>query len=313
MALCIVTLDFPTSSTASVIGGEDLDARCAGVTKIVDHTAKWIEANQHLTDSISEIGVGLLALGALKPAAWVLRLLGLGALNEIAAPAAGMLGAGAAAGSMNVPIVDDQGNVIGNWGGKDESANPAASSAYGKDRNNPLNLRYDGQAGAVPTKSGFGAYQSNEMGVAAAEKQLLLYKSRGIVKLSDIVKKWAPPNENDTAGYIAKVARDTGWSPDQAIDVSDPGQAGRLIAAMARRETGDLDPAVVGRGVAAGLGNTLSPPTIAAGMMGAAAVNGHVQVDVHLKGAPPGTTAKVTTTGPVSAPAPTVETPFPGF
>jgi muramidase (phage lysozyme) len=42
------------------------------------------------------------------------------------------------------------------------------------------------------------------------------------------------------------------------------------------------------------------------------ASQGHVQVDVHLKGAPPGTTARVTTTGPVTAPPPRVETPMPG-
>jgi hypothetical protein len=39
--------------------------------------------------------------------------------------------------------------------------------------------------------------------------------------------------------------------------------------------------------------------------------SGHVQVDVHLHGAPAGTTAAVTTTGPVSAAPPRIETPMP--
>lgn len=43
----------------------------------------------------------------------------------------------------------------------------------------------------------------------------------------------------------------------------------------------------------------------------ASAPSGHVQVDVHLHGAPAGTTAKVATSGPVTAPPPRIETPMP--
>ncbi len=40
--------------------------------------------------------------------------------------------------------------------------------------------------------------------------------------------------------------------------------------------------------------------------------DGHVQVDVRLHGAPPGTTAQVASSGPVSAPPPRIETSLPG-
>jgi hypothetical protein len=40
--------------------------------------------------------------------------------------------------------------------------------------------------------------------------------------------------------------------------------------------------------------------------------DGHVKVDVHLHGAPPGTSAQVTSSGPVSAPPPRIEQPMPG-
>ena len=130
--------------------------------------------------------------------------------------------------------------------------------------------------------------------------------------MRDIIRTWAPATENDTAGYLRHVSADTGWSPDQEIDVTDPAQAARLAAAMAIRETHRLDPAVVGRGVAAGLGEMLNPTVIAAGAAGAATVgrdgtpgapgaSGHVQVDVHLHGAPQGTTATVVTHGAVNA------------
>jgi len=179
-------------------------------------------------------------------------------------------------------------------------------------RHNPLNLRFARQTGASPTTSGFGAYASDEAGIAAAEQQLLLYRKRGITRLRDIIRTWAPATENDTAGYLRHVSADTGWSPDQEIDVTDPAQAARLAAAMAIRETHRLDPAVVGRGVAAGLGEMLNPTVIAAGAAGAATVgrdgtpgapgaSGHVQVDVHLHGAPQGTTATVVTHGAVNA------------
>lgn len=54
------------------------------------------------------------------------------------------------------------------------------------------------------------------------------------------------------------------------------------------------------------------PDAAPGGAPGAPGASGHVQVDVHLKNAPPGTTAKVTTNGPVTAPPPRVETSFPG-
>ena len=53
---------------------------------------------------------------------------GLPLLAGAGVPALGagiILGAGAAAGATNSPMVDDYGRVIGNWGGKDETGNPA--------------------------------------------------------------------------------------------------------------------------------------------------------------------------------------------
>ena len=49
----------------------------------------------------------------------------------------------------------------------------------------------------------------------------------------------------------------------------------------------------------------------AEGGSGAAGSNGHVQVDMHLHNAPPGTTATVVASGAVTAPPPRVETGMP--
>jgi Phage tail lysozyme len=57
-------------------------------TKMLTATSNWIENNKGLADSFTKVGVGILSLGALKPAAWVMRLLGLGSVVDAAPPVA---------------------------------------------------------------------------------------------------------------------------------------------------------------------------------------------------------------------------------
>jgi hypothetical protein len=64
------------------------------VTKALTGGSNWIEKNKLLADSYTKIGAGILALGAIKPAAWVARLLGLDMLlNPIVAVPAAVAGA----------------------------------------------------------------------------------------------------------------------------------------------------------------------------------------------------------------------------
>jgi len=67
-------------------------------------------------------GGGGTVLEAAKKAAPALPALGAGALAGVGA---GILAGGAVAGAMEMPKVDEFGRVTGNWGGKDESANPS--------------------------------------------------------------------------------------------------------------------------------------------------------------------------------------------
>lgn len=267
------------------------------VKKVLETTSHWIQHNKKLADSIAEIGIAIGGLVMIRPAAWVLRLLGLGGLmsGPVVATAAPLLLGGDTAPSYGTApggaTFGSDGPVAQWWRRTMPTWLGGAPNVPSSGRHNPLNLRYHtGQIGASPTSSGFGAYSSDEAGVAAAEHQLMLYRQRGVTSLGGIISKWAPPNENDTAKYIADVSRKTGWGADQQVDVSDPRQAERLIAAMATHETHALPAGVIDRGVA---------------------MAGHVQVEVNLKGAPPGTTAHVATSGPVSAPPPRIETPMP--
>lgn len=74
------------------------------------------------------LGAGGEAAGALSGGEAVLGAPLLGPLGLLAGVG---LGAGGAAGAMNMPFLDDQGRVLGSWGTKDESHNPAFAGMKG--------------------------------------------------------------------------------------------------------------------------------------------------------------------------------------
>jgi len=184
------------------------------------------------------------------------------------------------------------------------------STPRGIRNNNPLNLTYLPGQGAVGSDGRFGQYATMSAGIAAAERQLLRYQGRGIDTLTGIVSKWAPSNENDTNGYIARVAKATGFRPDQRLDLSDPKTAEAVIAAMSHVETGrSIGSGDIHSGVYAALGLPGAGAPAAAmpsapGAAGAAGASGKVVVHVQTD---PGTKAQVrSTSGNVAAPTPGV-------
>ena len=95
--------------------------------------------------------------------------------------------------------------------------------------NNPGNLRPGGQ---------FASYATPEAGLSAAANNLRRYGARGWNTIDSIISHWAPANENNTAAYIAAVAKDTGFSPGQTLDLNNPEVLKKLIAAITRHENG---------------------------------------------------------------------------
>ena len=83
--------------------------------------------------------------------------------------------------------------------------------------NNPGNLRYKGQPGAEQGEGGFARFKDYDAGHAEEVRQLGLYASRGLT-LEQALTKWAPPNENNTAAYIANVAGSTGFNPNARLN-----------------------------------------------------------------------------------------------
>ncbi|CFQ68104.1 hypothetical protein [Yersinia enterocolitica] len=118
---------------------------------------------------------------------------------------------------------------------------PADVTAKGRtiaDRfNNPGNLRWADGYGTHNTKSGkFAVFPTLDEGVLAATKQLQIYGSKGINNVKDIVKTWAPSNENDTDAYIRHVVKSTKFSENEKLNLNDPAVLAKLISAMATKE-----------------------------------------------------------------------------
>lgn len=114
------------------------------------------------------------------------------------------------------------------------------SLAHGVRNNNPGNLRanseytWRGQIGV--DSDGFVIFDTLANGFRAMYKNLLTYRNRyELYSVSDIIYRWAPPEHNDTAAYIARVSSMLGVKPNEHLSLA---QYPALMVAMARIETG---------------------------------------------------------------------------
>jgi len=151
-----------------------------------------------------------------------------------------------------------------------------AAEIRGVRNRNPLNIdfhahnRWVGQVGLEPPNAAgearFAVFDTFSSGIrAAAHLVALTYAERYRLRtIRGIVSRWAPSNENHTAGYIAKVAEWTGWGADQVLDTRDPEVLQRLLRAMARMEITEAGVALVPdgawvEGIRAALSRTPAP------------------------------------------------------
>lgn len=108
------------------------------------------------------------------------------------------------------------------------------SSRIASEHNNPGNLKYVGQAGAVRGEKAadggyFARFETPEMGVAALRKQIDLDSSRGKT-LEQWIGGYAPPGSNDTAGYVKKAANTLGVRPETPLSAIDPTRLTTFVA-----------------------------------------------------------------------------------
>lgn len=95
--------------------------------------------------------------------------------------------------------------------------------------NNPGNLRFAGQEGAVQGEGGFARFSTPEAGYQALKNQIQLDAGRGFT-LAQFINKYAPPSENDTQQYIQQITQLTGANPNTPIQQIDLNTLARAIA-----------------------------------------------------------------------------------
>lgn len=108
--------------------------------------------------------------------------------------------------------------------------------------NNPLNIRIGNTwLGEVsePTDPEFEQFTSMICGLRAAFVLMRRYiKHYRRKTIPAIIGAWAPSNENDTQRYIDFVCHRVGVNPDDEIDFGAADIMVKLVAAMAKFETG---------------------------------------------------------------------------
>lgn len=111
--------------------------------------------------------------------------------------------------------------------------------------NNPGNIRRgedwkglvrDGQ----DTDEAFCRFVAPEYGIRAMVLILRRYRQKhNLNTISEIIRRWAPPDENDTRAYIDSVVQATGVPADQQVDTGDSGFMTTLLKAIIRHENGE--------------------------------------------------------------------------
>ena len=89
------------------------------------------------------------------------------------------------------------------------------------------------------TDKSFKQFTAPEYGYRAAFVILGTYLSRGINTIEKIIKRWAPPEDNNnTELYIWNVALSTGIAPEAGLNEYSGSVYKRIVAAMAFVENG---------------------------------------------------------------------------
>lgn len=124
-------------------------------------------------------------------------------------------------------------------------SDPQLSRGY---RNrNPGNLDWSaandwqGQVGIEPTGTPprFCVFESHEYGIRALAVLLTTYQDRyGLRRVREIINRWAPASENDTAAYIAHLAQLTHKPAETVLDLHDFADLRALVVGIVTHECG---------------------------------------------------------------------------
>lgn len=155
-------------------------------------------------------------------------------------------------------------------GGLQKYSNNVNRSTYlsrGIRNNNPGNLNFAGQKGAT-LESGpnarFASFPTMLEGIAALDRQVMLYLKRGKNTIDQIIDIYAPSSDgNNTSSYKSYISQYTGLGVKEKIDGSNFELMRKLIQGIINHENGAAARAVSGddvmRALAMNRGNVYSP------------------------------------------------------
>lgn len=108
--------------------------------------------------------------------------------------------------------------------------------------NNPGNLRPGKSPWLGQTSvddGGYCVFDTPEHGLRALAMQLVIYQDKhNCQSVSDIITRWAPSNENDTAAYVKAVAEWLDVSAYAPINLHEQLRLATLIQAIVFHENG---------------------------------------------------------------------------
>lgn len=117
-----------------------------------------------------------------------------------------------------------------------------ASTVRGLRNNNPGNLEKGATwQGLAPdqTDSRFARFTEMRYGVRAAARVFRNYqKLYSLRTITQMVARWAPTSENDTASYVAAVAKRVGVDAAAPLDLMNAETCYRFLRAIFRHECG---------------------------------------------------------------------------
>ncbi|MEL5333845.1 hypothetical protein PTR34_00765 [Serratia nevei] len=168
-------------------------------------------------------------------------------------------------------------------GGAARYSGGGASDPVGLRNNNPGNLvktanTWDGE---VKGDGRFASFATPEHGLRALCKNLLAYNKRGYTTVEQIIGRWAPPNENDTAAYTAAVSKALGVPADKRLDLTDINTLTALCASITQHENGSnpYSQEQITTGAMAALGMTALPQPEGGNLRAAGAATAVTQLD----------------------------------
>ncbi|WP_027284493.1 hypothetical protein [Rubritepida flocculans] len=132
---------------------------------------------------------------------------------------------------------------------------PDPTAARGFRNRNPGNIVFNraiawrGQVGAEPAGR-FVVFEDHVWGIRALAVLLRNYQRKhGLSTIRALIRRYAPPVENDTEAYVQAVARRTGFAPDAPLDLGRRAHLRPLVEAVIHHELGGqpYEPALIDR------------------------------------------------------------------